>query len=168
MSWTPIISRITSLQADENHLMYAVPGGLIGVGLKVDPFLTRADRLVGQIVGHPGKMPDVVMEIDVQFFLLRRLLGVKSEKAKEGEEKKSSSKVTKLKVDKMLMINIGSTSLGGKIVQVKGDFARIQFMSPVCANVKDKVAMSRRIQRNFRLIGWGEILKGDGTKSTSQ
>lgn len=47
MSSTSIISRITSLKADENHLMYAVPGGLIGVGLKVDPFLTRADRLVG-------------------------------------------------------------------------------------------------------------------------
>lgn len=45
--------------------MYAVPGGLIGVGLKVDPFLTRADRLVGQIIGHPGKMPEVAMEIDV-------------------------------------------------------------------------------------------------------
>lgn len=47
ISWSSIISRITSLKADENHLMYAVPGGLIGVGLKVDPFLTRADRMVG-------------------------------------------------------------------------------------------------------------------------
>lgn len=65
INWTPIISCITSLKADENHLMYAVPGGLIGVGLKVDPYITRADRMVGQIIGHPGKMPDVVMEIDV-------------------------------------------------------------------------------------------------------
>ena len=65
INWTPIISCITSLKAYENHLMYAVPGGLIGVGLKVDPYITRADRMVGQIIGHPGKMPDVVMEIDV-------------------------------------------------------------------------------------------------------
>mmetsp|Transcript_10289 Transcript_10289/g.7690 ORF Transcript_10289/g.7690 Transcript_10289/m.7690 type:complete len:217 (-) Transcript_10289:373-1023(-) len=47
ISWTHIISRITSLKADENHLMYAVPGGLIGVGLTVDPFITRSDRMVG-------------------------------------------------------------------------------------------------------------------------
>lgn len=67
------------MKADENHLIHAVPGGLIGVGLKVDPFLTRADRLVGQIIGHPGKMPDVVLEIEAQYYLLRRLLGVKSE-----------------------------------------------------------------------------------------
>jgi hypothetical protein len=30
-------------------VQYAVPGGLIGVGLTVDPTLTRADRLVGQV-----------------------------------------------------------------------------------------------------------------------
>jgi len=91
--------------ADENQLMYAVPGGLIGVGLKVDPFITRSDRLVGHIIGHPGKMPDVVVEIDVQYFLLRRLLGVKS-----GEGERGKSKVQKLKADEMLLINIGSTS----------------------------------------------------------
>jgi translation initiation factor 2 subunit 3 len=57
---------------------------------------------------------------------LRRLVGVKTERQKEGsEESKSSSKVTKLKVDEMLMINIGSTSLGGKILSVKGDIAKI-------------------------------------------
>jgi translation initiation factor 2 subunit 3 len=50
--------------ADQNHLMYAVPGGLIGVGLKVDPYMTRTDRLVGQIIGHTGKMPEVALEID--------------------------------------------------------------------------------------------------------
>ena len=94
--------------------MYSVPGGLIGVGLKVDPFITRSDRLVGQIIGHPGKMPEVVVEIDVQFYLLRRLLGVKSESSD-----KRGSKVQKLKPDEMLMINVGSTSLGGKVVFVK-------------------------------------------------
>ena len=31
----PIYSRIVSLFAEQNDLMYAVPGGLIGVGTKV-------------------------------------------------------------------------------------------------------------------------------------
>ena len=34
-----------------NDLQYAVPGGLIGVGTLIDPTLTRADRLVGQVRG---------------------------------------------------------------------------------------------------------------------
>lgn len=45
----PIYSRIVSLFAEQNELQFAVPGGLIGVGLTVDPTLTRADRLVGQV-----------------------------------------------------------------------------------------------------------------------
>lgn len=138
------------MKADENHLMYAVPGGLIGVGLKVDPYITRSDRLVGQIIGHKDRMPEVVVEVDAQFYLLRRLLGVKA----EGGDKRQA-KVSKLKVDEMLMINIGSTSLGGKVISVKSDTVRIQFMNPVCANEGEKIAMSRRIDRNFRLIGWG-------------
>lgn len=148
------------MKADENHLMYAVPGGLIGVGLKVDPYLTRADRLVGQIIGHPGKMPDVVLEIEATYYLLRRLLGVKSEGGDRARQK-----VSKLKVDEILMINIGSTSLGGKVLNVTRDKVMIQFMNPVCANEGEKIAMSRKIDRNFRLIGWGEIKKGYSTKS---
>jgi translation initiation factor 2 subunit 3 len=45
----PILSRIVSLFSDNNNLIYAVPGGLVGVGLKIDPFLTRGDRLVGRV-----------------------------------------------------------------------------------------------------------------------
>lgn len=45
----PIFSRIVTLKAEENELQYAVPGGLIGVGTTMDPSLTRADRLVGQV-----------------------------------------------------------------------------------------------------------------------
>lgn len=47
ISWNSIFSKVVSLKADDNELMFAVPGGLIGVGLKVDPFLTRSDSLVG-------------------------------------------------------------------------------------------------------------------------
>jgi translation initiation factor 2 subunit 3 len=50
----PIRSRIVSLFAEQNPLQFAVPGGLIGVGTTVDPTLTRADRLVGQVGGAWG------------------------------------------------------------------------------------------------------------------
>lgn len=49
MKCDPIFSRIVSLNTEKNDLLYAVPGGLIGVGLKVDPTLTRSDRLVGHV-----------------------------------------------------------------------------------------------------------------------
>ena len=55
----PIFSKIVSLHAENNHLDFAVPGGLIGVGTKIDPTLCRADRLVGQVLGAVGKLPKV-------------------------------------------------------------------------------------------------------------
>jgi len=55
----PIFSRIVSLHAENNLLDFAVPGGLIGVGTRIDPTLCRADRLVGQVLGGVGKLPKI-------------------------------------------------------------------------------------------------------------
>jgi translation initiation factor 2 subunit 3 len=65
---TPIYSRIVSLFAEQNELQFAVPGGLIGVGTTMDPTLTRADRLVGQVLGEVGSLPDVFVELEVSGF----------------------------------------------------------------------------------------------------
>lgn len=46
----PIFTRIVSLLAEKNQLIYAVPGGLIGVGTKIDPYLTKGDHLVGRVI----------------------------------------------------------------------------------------------------------------------
>ena len=53
----PIKSKIVSLKAEENNLLYAVPGGLIAAGLAVDPSMTRNDRMVGNVLGVEGKLP---------------------------------------------------------------------------------------------------------------
>lgn len=111
---TPIQSIVVSLLADKNDLLYAVPGGLIGVGLKVDPTLTRSDRLVGYVLGLPGTLPPVTMEIDMSYYLLRRLLGVKSEGGKTKQEK-----VVKIRKGELLLLNIGSTSTGANVVEVQ-------------------------------------------------
>lgn len=45
---------------------------------QIDPTLTRADRLVGQVLGQVGALPDVYTELEINFYLLRRLLGVRT------------------------------------------------------------------------------------------
>lgn len=37
---------------------------------------------------------------------------------------------------------------------------RILLSNPVCTNLKEKVAFSRRLNNKFRLIGWGIINSG--------
>lgn len=159
---TPIHSVIRTMNAEQNDLQYAVPGGLIGVGTKIDPTLTRADRLVGQVLGAKGKLPDVYYELEVNFFLLRRLLGMKT----EGDSKQA--KVSRLNKNELLMMNIGSTSTGGRVLAVKRDLAMFSLTNTVCTSVGEKIALSRRIDRHWRLIGWGKIQAGKKIELPSQ
>jgi len=154
MVCSPIFSRISSLYAEQNDLQFAVPGGLIGVGTRIDPTLTRADRLVGQVLGIKGQLPDVFQEIEISYYLLRRLLGVKTS---DGGKQ---AKVQKLSKNEILMVNIGSTSTGGRVNAVKGDLAKIALTQPVCTTDGEKIALSRRVDKHWRLIGWGQIRKG--------
>ena len=62
-----------------------------GVGTKIDPTLCRADRMVGQVLGAVGSLPDIFTEIEISFFLLRRLLGVRTEGDKKGAKVSSKS-----------------------------------------------------------------------------
>lgn len=149
----PIFSNIVSLFAEHNDLKYAVPGGLIGVGTKVDPTLCRADRLVGQVVGARGDLPSIYTDIEINYFLLRRLLGVKT----DGQK---GAKVKKLESGEVLMVNIGSTATGARVIAVRADMARLQLTSPACTEVNEKIALSRRIEKHWRLIGWATIKKG--------
>ena len=74
ITYTPIITRVVSLYAEENELVYAVPGGLIGVGLLIDPSLTRNDNLVGCVMGLPGKLPDLYKELEVMHSIIRSII----------------------------------------------------------------------------------------------
>ena len=91
MRCIPVRSQIVSLLAENNDLLYAVPGGLIGVGLLLDPSMTRNDGMVGNVLGTVGSLPDVYHEIDIKFHMMRTLLGMK----KEGEGK-TMQKIKKL------------------------------------------------------------------------
>ncbi len=61
------------------------------------------------MLGSVGNLPQIYTEIEVSYYLLRRLLGVKTV---EGEKQ---GKVQKLAKGEILMLNIGSTSTGGRI-----------------------------------------------------
>lgn len=111
----------------------------------------RADRLVGFVLGHRGRLPAIYTEIEVNYFLLRRLLGVKTADGKQA-------KVAKLAKNEVLMVNIGSTATGAKVAGVKADAAKLVLTSPACTEIGEKIAISRRIEKHWRLIGWANIV----------
>ena len=46
----PLIARVTSLKTENTSLDVAYPGGLIGIGLSLDPTLSKEDKLVGNFI----------------------------------------------------------------------------------------------------------------------
>jgi hypothetical protein len=45
-------------------------------------------------------------------------------------------------------------------VSSQGDLAKVQLSRPVCTEQGEKIALSRRVEKHWRLIGWGKIVAG--------
>ncbi len=78
------ISPLLTRNCNWVYYLYTRARTLSGVGTKIDPTLCRADRLVGQVLGAVGALPDIYTELEISYFLLRRLLGVRTEGDKKG------------------------------------------------------------------------------------
>jgi len=155
---TPILTKVVSLKAEDNSLLYAIPGGLIAVGTNLDPALTKADVLVENVIGYPGELPEIYEELEIRYHLLRRLVGVVS----SGSSGNDSNIIEEISQGEVLLINVGSTGCGGRIVMTNRITmtCTIRLVKPVCTSPGEKVAFSRKFMNNWRLVGWGTIQSG--------
>ena len=143
-------STITSLSTEKNNLKYAIPGGLIGIGTNIDPTLTRADRLIGQILGHRNLLPEIFIYIIIKYRLFKRLIGVSDK----------NLSIQPLCLNEILMVNVGNSTTGGRVLRKRKNLTYLLLTIPICCQKSTKVTISRRIDKHWRLIGWGEVLKG--------
>jgi len=145
--WISIQTKTTRLQAGGEAQEEVVPGGLIGVGTQLDPTMTKSDTLVGQVLGEPGKLPPVWDAFLMKMQLLERVVGVSDE-----------SLVEPIHTSEPLMLNVGTATTVGVVSSARdGGLVQVQLKRPVCADVGDRVAVSRRIGARWRLIGVGTI-----------
>ncbi len=70
--YEPIITKIVSIAIGNEYIEEARPGGLVGIGTELDPALTKADSLVGSVVGKPGTLPPVWSELTLEFHKIER------------------------------------------------------------------------------------------------
>lgn len=146
-SWEPVRSEIVGIMASGKSVEEATPGGLLGISTKLDPFLTKSDGLVGNVLGHPDKLPDVLTNFTMEFKLLERVVGTEEE-----------LNVEKIKMNEPLMLSIGTSTTLGVVTSARDDVAEISLKRPVCAEKDWGVAVSRRVGSRWRLIGAGKIL----------
>jgi translation initiation factor 2 subunit 3 len=144
--WEPIVTKVTSIQTGSKKVMDATPGGLLGVGSKLDPALTKSDALAGQVAGLPGKLPPVWDRLHFQVTLMERVVGSESE-----------VNVEPLKIKEPLMLSVGTAVTVGIVANVRKDQIEATLKRPVCAEVGARIAISRQVGGRWRLIGMGVL-----------
>jgi translation initiation factor 2 subunit 3 len=143
----PIKATIVSLLSGSgNSLQEAFPGGLIGVGTALDPASTRADRLVGNVIGKVGKMPKAIEKMMVKPILMQRVVGMESKKEVEN-----------LKLNEPMMLVVGTASTVGVITRLHGEEIELALKRPVVAEKGQRIAIGRRVENKWRLIGYAEV-----------
>ena len=145
--YSSIFSEIVSIMASGRNVEEATPGGLVGVATKLDPYVTKGDGLVGNVVGHPDDLPEVLFDFTMEVKLLERVVGAEEEVG-----------VEKIKMNEPLMLSIGTATTLGVVTSSRDDTVEVKLRRPVCAESNSKVAISRRVGSRWRLIGAGRIL----------
>ena len=147
--WVPLETKVVTLLAGSAEQEEITPGGLVGVGTMLDPVMTKSDTLVGQVAGEPGKLPPVKNSFIMEMRLLERVVGVTDE-----------STVEPIHSSEPLMLNVGTATTVGVVSSAReGGVVQVQLKRPVCAEVGDRVAVSRRMGARWRLIGVGTIIE---------
>jgi translation initiation factor 2 subunit 3 len=145
--YEPIFTSIESLYYGKKKVEEATCGGLVAIGTELDPSMTKADRLVGNILGKPGTLPEILSEISLELSLFERAVGtadlIKVEPIKKGES---------------LLLNVTTAVTSGVVASIKDERITISLGRPVCAPKGQRVAISRKIADRWRLIGYGILL----------
>ncbi len=141
-----LTTEITSLHIGGTTVEEAIPGGLVGVGTLLDPSLSKSDGLVGSLLGKPGTLPPVRDELSLKVKLFRSVVG-----SKEQE------KVAVIAKGEKLLLNIGTAKTMADVTAVKKDYLEAKLAIPICGEETDRVALSRRIDGRWRLIGAGVL-----------
>jgi translation initiation factor 2 subunit 3 len=147
-TWEPLHTKITGLKTGKEDIEIARPGGSIGILTTLDPSVVKSDQLTGSLVGLKGKLPPIWNSLTLEPHLLQRVVGAK--------EELNVNPIVKLEP---LMLNVNSAATVGVIDEVAKGKVHCALKLPVCADIGSKVAISRRVENRFRLIGYG-IIKG--------
>lgn len=146
-TYQPLKTKVLSLFVGTQQVETAGPGGLLAIGTELDPSVTKADNLVGRVLGHPGKLPKTVDRITMQVHLLERVVGAEDESAVEP-----------IKIKEPLMLNAGTATTVGMVLKSANDTVEAVLKLPVPVVPNQRIAVSRRVGGRWRLIGYG-ILK---------
>ena len=146
--WEPIKTVIESVQGGGLDLETIHAGGLCGVATPMDPMVTKADDLSGQVMAREGELPPIWEEFKLDLDLLEHMVA-------SGND--APEKVRPLQPNEMLMVNSATATSVGQVTAIKGKKTTLRLRLHICALAGSRITLSRRIGTRWRLIGHGTI-----------
>lgn len=122
------------------------PGGSVAIQTALDSSVVHSDSLVGNVVGLPDKLPKVWYDLVLDVHLLERVVGSQEELA-----------VDPIKMNEVLLLNVNGGRSTGFVYELSKNLVKCKLKIPLCADVNDKVTISRKVGTRFRLIGYATI-----------
>ncbi|MGC8669542.1 MAG: translation initiation factor IF-2 subunit gamma [Candidatus Micrarchaeia archaeon] len=140
-TYEPIITIAKELSNGTDKIDVALPGGLIGIETEIDPTFTKADGLVGNVVGLVGKLPPVLNSISLNYTKLNR----------------NDIPEQVIGVNEPLILGVGTNTTIGYVQKAKKNNIEVTLKHPVCAEKGMRIAIMRNIGKRWRLTGYGII-----------
>jgi len=151
-TWIPVHTVATSLMSGGHEYPLIMPGGLIGIGTSLDPFYSKADSFIGNIMGEPGTLPSTREEMTMNVFLLDKMV---TSHGFDGDSE--TMPVEPIRSNTPLMLSVGTATTVGVVNSARDDVVDVKLKLAVAAADGAKVAISRRDGSRWRLIGYGVI-----------
>ncbi|PIN88776.1 translation initiation factor IF-2 subunit gamma [Candidatus Pacearchaeota archaeon CG10_big_fil_rev_8_21_14_0_10_35_13] len=148
-SYEPITTKIKSLSRGEHKITTAGPGGSLAIETLLDPSITKADSLSGNVVGIEGKLPEITERLTMKHTLFKEIFNDKEKMLVET-----------IKTGELLMLSVNTTITVGNVQKInpKEETIEMTLKIPVVNFIGEKAGIARNMKGHWRLIGWGEIL----------
>lgn len=154
--YEPVSGEVLSIKSDMNELDFAIPGGLLGIQLTIDPAFARNDMLAGSLVLKTNdvetseNLEEVVKVFDKIIIELSTLLipeDVLNKLMKESPQ---------------LMININSNNIDCTVYKYSKSKKNLFLLlnKPIAIDSKDNLATVMHKNNSKDIIGRGVIIDG--------
>ena len=153
-SWfyQPIISIVESINSEKTDLQMAIPGGLIGVKLSVDPTIVTNDGLAGSIITRikDENTLDTSYKVYDTIYVIYK------------EVDRYDNKHIELKRKDVIVINYNACNIKSEIVKIRGDKMEIHLLEkPICTQIDDWITISKVDDTsNYILVARAQIKEG--------
>lgn len=135
----PLTATVTSLKSGNNNLTKAITGGLIAIGLDIDPNITKNDNLIGHtiIMTNDDNIPKVYIAISLELTWINQ---------------------KDIKINEHLYLSINSKNITGKVVKIIDNKIMLYLNSP--SVLSDNLIPVSFKDNNYQIIAYGKFIAG--------